>query len=101
VLVVRDASSWVLLDGYVRIAALTELARDLVDVAVLEVGETEALVLMRDISLETVARTLGISLVELLAICTGELDPDLEVVTRIAEAVGVKLSELFAEPTYN
>jgi ParB family chromosome partitioning protein len=45
VLVVRDASSWVLLDGYVRVAALTELARDLVDVAVLEVGEAEALVL--------------------------------------------------------
>jgi ParB family chromosome partitioning protein len=45
VLVVRDASSWVLLDGYVRVAALAELARDLVDVAVLDVGEAEALVL--------------------------------------------------------
>lgn len=32
---------------------------------------------------------------------SGEFDPDLEVVIRIAEAVGVKLSELFAEPTYN
>ncbi len=45
VLVVRDASSFVLLDGYVRVAALAELARDLVDVAVLEVSEAEALVL--------------------------------------------------------
>jgi ParB family chromosome partitioning protein len=45
VLVVRDESRWVLLDGYVRVAALAELARDLVDVAVLEVGEAEALVL--------------------------------------------------------
>lgn len=45
VLVVRDGSSWVLLDGYVRVAALAELARDLVDVAVLEVAEAEALVL--------------------------------------------------------
>lgn len=44
-LVVRDASSWVLLDGYVRVAALAELARDHVDVAVLEVSEAEALVL--------------------------------------------------------
>lgn len=44
-LVVRDASSWILLDGYVRVAALTELARDLVDVAVLEVPEADALVL--------------------------------------------------------
>lgn len=55
----------------------------------------------RDIPLESVARAVGISLDELQAICTGELDPDLDVVTRIAEAVGVRLSELFAEPTYN
>jgi transcriptional regulator with XRE-family HTH domain len=51
--------------------------------------------------LESVARSAGISLDELRAICTGEIDPDLEVVTRIAQAVGVRLSELFAEPTYN
>ena len=44
-LVVRDASGFVLLDGYVRVAALAELARDLVEVAVLEVSEAEALVL--------------------------------------------------------
>lgn len=44
-LVVRDGERWVLLDGYVRVAALAELARDLVDVAVLEVSEAEALVL--------------------------------------------------------
>jgi hypothetical protein len=37
----------------------------------------------------------------LLAICSGEADPDLDVVTRIAQAIGVRLSELFADPVYN
>jgi DNA-binding phage protein len=55
----------------------------------------------KGLPLESVARSAGISLDELRAICTGEIDPDLEVVTRIAQAVGVRLSELFAEPTYN
>lgn len=56
---------------------------------------------MRAISLASVAGAVGISLDELQAICTGEIDPDLEVVTRIAQAIGVRLSELFADPTYN
>ena len=56
---------------------------------------------VRGIPLELVARSAGISLDELLAICTGEVDPDLDVVTRIAQAIGVRLSELLAEPTYN
>jgi transcriptional regulator with XRE-family HTH domain len=55
----------------------------------------------RGITLESVARAVGISLDDLLAICTGEADPDLDIVTRIAQAVGVRLSELFADPTYN
>jgi transcriptional regulator with XRE-family HTH domain len=55
----------------------------------------------RGITLESVARSVGISLEELLAICTGEVDPDLAVVTRIAQALGVRPSDLFAEPTYN
>jgi transcriptional regulator with XRE-family HTH domain len=55
----------------------------------------------KGIPLESVAHSVGISLDELLAICTGEVDPDLEVITRIAQAVGVRLSELLAEPTYN
>jgi transcriptional regulator with XRE-family HTH domain len=56
---------------------------------------------VRGIALESVACSAGISLNDLLAICTGEVDPDLGVVTRIAQAIGVRLSELFAEPTYN
>jgi transcriptional regulator with XRE-family HTH domain len=55
----------------------------------------------RGITLEAVARSAGISLGDLLAICAGEVDPDLEVVTRIAKAIGVRLSELFVEPMYN
>jgi ParB-like chromosome segregation protein Spo0J len=45
VMVVRDGAAWVLIDGYVRVAALRKLACDLVDVAVLDVSEAEALVL--------------------------------------------------------
>jgi ParB family chromosome partitioning protein len=45
VLVVRDGASWVLIDGYVRVEVLRKLARDLVDAAVMEVSEAEALVL--------------------------------------------------------
>jgi ParB family transcriptional regulator, chromosome partitioning protein len=45
VLVVRDGSAWVLIDGYVRVAALRKLARDLVDAAAMDVPEAEALVL--------------------------------------------------------
>ncbi len=45
VLVVRDGDAYVLIDGHVRVAALRKLARDLVDVAVLEVSEAEALVM--------------------------------------------------------
>jgi DNA-binding XRE family transcriptional regulator len=55
----------------------------------------------RGITLESVAHSVDISLDELLAICTGEVDPDLDVVTRIAQVVGVRLSELFADPMYN
>jgi len=45
VLVVRDGDAHVLIDGHVRVAALRKLARDLVDVAVLDVSEAEALVM--------------------------------------------------------
>jgi ParB family chromosome partitioning protein len=45
VLVVRDGAAWVLIDGYVRVAALRKLARDLVDAAAMDVPEAEALVL--------------------------------------------------------
>lgn len=45
VLVVRDGEAWVLIDGYVRVTALRKLARDLVEAAVMQVSEAEALVL--------------------------------------------------------
>jgi transcriptional regulator with XRE-family HTH domain len=53
------------------------------------------------IPLEAVARSAGISLDELLAIATGEFDPDVDVITRIAQTLGVRVSELLAEPTFN
>jgi len=45
VLVVRDGVAWVLIDGYVRVTALRKLACDLVEAAVMDVSEAEALVL--------------------------------------------------------
>jgi len=45
VLIVRVGEASVLIDGYARAAALRKLARDLIDVAVLDVSEAEALVL--------------------------------------------------------
>jgi DNA-binding phage protein len=55
----------------------------------------------KGIPLESVARSAGISLDDLLAICSGEFDPDLDVITRIAQALGIRLSELLADPMYN
>lgn len=52
-------------------------------------------------SFEAVARSAGITPEQLQAICTGEFDPDLDLVARIAEAVNVTASELIAEPNYN
>ncbi len=46
VLVLRgEAKSFVLIDGYARVEALRKLARDIVDAAVLELSEAEALVM--------------------------------------------------------
>ena len=59
------------------------------------------LILAQDLTLETVARAAGIPPDRLHAICRGEFDPDLELVDRIAQAVGVTASELIAEPDYN
>jgi transcriptional regulator with XRE-family HTH domain len=59
------------------------------------------LVFERGVTLEDVARAAGISLERLQAICTGEFDPDLDLVDRIAQAVGVTASELLTETGYN
>ncbi|EDM78364.1 hypothetical protein PPSIR1_05931 [Plesiocystis pacifica SIR-1] len=55
----------------------------------------------QNLTLEAVALAAGISLERLQAICAGEFDPDLDLVHRIAHAVGVTSSELLAEPNYN
>ena len=59
------------------------------------------LVFERGTTLDEVARAAGLTREQLDAICSGKLDPDLDVVYRIAEAVGVMASELLAEPEYN
>lgn len=59
------------------------------------------LVFERGVTLEDVARAAGISLERLHAIFTGEFDPDLDLVDRIAQAVGVTASELLTETGYN
>jgi transcriptional regulator with XRE-family HTH domain len=48
-------------------------------------------------SLVFVANRAGLTSDRLLAIFSGEYDPDLEVLTRIATAVGSRLSVLFRE----
>ncbi len=55
----------------------------------------------KGISLERVARDVGITLDELLAICSAEIDPDVEVVLRIAKALGVRPGDLFVDPMLN
>jgi transcriptional regulator with XRE-family HTH domain len=52
-------------------------------------------------SLDAIARAAGISVDRLHAILAGDFDPDLELVDRIAQALGVTASELIAEPDYN
>jgi transcriptional regulator with XRE-family HTH domain len=51
--------------------------------------------------LDAVARASGISTERLLAIFRGDFDPDLGLVGRIAEVLGVTASDLLAEPDYN
>jgi transcriptional regulator with XRE-family HTH domain len=55
----------------------------------------------RGLTLDDIARAVGISLEQLQAILTGEFDPELELVNRIGLAVGVTASELIADHEYN
>jgi transcriptional regulator with XRE-family HTH domain len=57
--------------------------------------------LEKSISLDAVARASGITTARLLAIFSGAFDPDLELVGRIADALGVTASDLVAEPDFN
>lgn len=54
----------------------------------------------RDMTLDQVAEAAGLTRDQLDAICSGDLDPELEVVHRIARALGVSASELITEPNY-
>ncbi|MFV8750341.1 helix-turn-helix domain-containing protein [Nannocystaceae bacterium ST9] len=53
------------------------------------------------LTLDAIARAAGISPERLQAILTGEFDPDLELVNRIGQAVGVTASELLVDHEYN
>lgn len=58
----------------------------------------QRLIFEQNSTLEEVAAKAGITLSQLEAICSGDVDPDLDVVDLIAKAVGVTASELLAEP---
>ena len=57
--------------------------------------------LAKSMPLEAVARASGITMERLLAIFSGDYDPDLELIRRIAESVGIAVSALFTEPDFN
>jgi len=57
--------------------------------------------LAKGMSLDAVAYAAGISHKRLLAIFSGDVDPDLGLVGRIAETVGATASDLLAEPDLN
>ena len=56
---------------------------------------------LQGLSLDAVASAAGITLERLQAIFAGTFDPDLELVDRLAQAVGVTASELITEPEFN
>lgn len=53
----------------------------------------------RGYSLVFVASRAGLTTVQLLAIFSGEYDPDVDVLINLASAVGCRLSDLFHDPT--
>ncbi len=56
---------------------------------------------LKGMPLESVARTAGISIERLLAIFSGDWSPDLQLIGRIAESVGLTAAELLTEPDLN
>jgi transcriptional regulator with XRE-family HTH domain len=56
---------------------------------------------VRGMSLDDIARASGISIERLLAIFSGDWSPDLQLVGRIAESVGLTAAELLTEPDVN
>jgi DNA-binding phage protein len=53
------------------------------------------------LTLEMIAQAAGITVERLQAILTGEFDPDLELVDRIAKALGITAAALITDPGYN
>lgn len=56
---------------------------------------------VRGMSLDEIASASGISIERLLAIFSGDWSPDLQLVGRIAESVGLTAAELLTEPELN
>ena len=56
---------------------------------------------VRGMSLDEIARASGIELARLLAIFSGDWSPDIQLVGRIAETVGLTAAELLTEPEVN
>ncbi len=57
--------------------------------------------LAKRVPLDTVARASGITTERLLAIFSGDYDPDLELLGKIAESLGVTAADLLTEPDFN
>ncbi|EDM79556.1 hypothetical protein PPSIR1_21049 [Plesiocystis pacifica SIR-1] len=55
----------------------------------------------QNLTLDDVAAKVGITREHLEGICKGEIDPDLDLVSLIAEAVGTTAPELLTEPNYH
>ena len=55
----------------------------------------------KSMSLDEIAQASGITTARLLAIFSGDYDPDLELLGRIAESLGVTAADLLAEPDFN
>ncbi|WP_146158066.1 helix-turn-helix domain-containing protein [Enhygromyxa salina] len=56
---------------------------------------------VRGMSLDDIARAAGITIERLLAIFCGDWSPDLQLVGRIAESVGLTAAQLLTEPELN
>ncbi len=59
------------------------------------------LMLAKGMTLDDVARASGFSTSRLQAIFSGEYDPDLEQLGKLAESLGVTASSLLEEPDFN
>lgn len=56
---------------------------------------------VKGVSYVFLASKAGISTERLLAIFSGEFDPDLDLLNKLAEGLGVRLADLFAAPNHD